>query len=204
MTEKSQNRSEEAARKKREEVALRPYVVSLLSLFLLISMFAGTTLAWLTAEVSSSSAVITVGTVHADLIVDGVSMLENSQPPVFKAEDVWEPGTSISKNVTVKNTGGLKFDYKLYLDVTEDAANIIPLLNLRINDGEWTALTNVAETDSNGNVLYYVLVRGSELQPNGSESFTIALQIDPNANLSGYENQSLKFDIVLYAEQITN
>lgn len=104
----------------------------------------------------------------------------------------------------LKIRGGLKFDYKLYLDVTEDAANIIPLLNLRINDGEWTALTNVAETDSNGNVLYYVLVRGSELQPNGSESFTIALQIDPNANLSGYENQSLKFDIVLYAEQITN
>ena len=58
MTEKSQNRSEEAARKKREEVALRPYVVSLLSLFLLISMFAGTTLAWLTAEVSSSSAIL--------------------------------------------------------------------------------------------------------------------------------------------------
>lgn len=120
---KEEHPDDTAAQRKKDFVALQPFLTSLLCMIVCVTMFLGTTFAWFTSSVTNNQNVITVGTLQADLLLwrdtggtIKVSLHDNSTIKVFSSNDeAWTPGMGYTRTLTVKNEGTLPFAYTLSL-----------------------------------------------------------------------------------------
>ena len=122
----------------------RALLSSVLSIVLCVSMLLGTTFAWFTDSVTSTSNTITTGTLDIDLY-EHVSETEkreitNEANPLFAGDILWEPGRTEVRYLSLTNEGTLALKYKVVIDVETK------------ND------TNYSLTD----VMYYQIIPGAE------------------------------------------
>lgn len=109
----------EASVEKKPEIKstlLRTYFTSLLCMVLCVAMFLGTSYAWFTSEVTSSSNEIYIGTLDVGLFKDsttGALDLADSNNKLFDGNIRWEPGHTVLETIRVVNEGDLAFNYAL-------------------------------------------------------------------------------------------
>lgn len=119
---KARGKFERASSAKRGKL-LRVYATSLLSLLLCCTMFVGTTMAWFTDSVSSSSSQITAGELKLEVKYggdNGTAVETLSENSVLFEDVVWKPGHEETETLAVQNKGNLPFRYILKLEVKED------------------------------------------------------------------------------------
>ena len=104
-----------AAGKKPEvkSVLLQTYFTSLLSLVLCVTLFFGTSYAWFTSEVTSTSNEIYVGTLKVGLAAKGGRDLTSKDNKLFDQNIRWEPGYTTLDTIQISNQGDLAFKYVL-------------------------------------------------------------------------------------------
>ena len=93
----------------------RSFLTSCVALFLCFAMLLGTTFAWFTDVVTSSSNKIVSGTLDLDLQLEDkdsgtYSSINESSDPIFNY-DKWEPGYTDAKVLKVENVGSLAFKW---------------------------------------------------------------------------------------------
>lgn len=196
---------------------------SVISLLLCCVMLMGTTFAWFTDSVSSTSNKIQSGNLDIDLLVEGKS-IDNGEfeGAIFPATDLWEPGYTKVANIEIVNKGTLAFEYMLQLVKVEnqettssyDLASVIDVYMLEEEPAGRADLEGVAPVCTLADVLNSADNDGfahGMLYPAGnadglasSTPVTIVLKMREEA---GNEYQDLSvgdsFDIVLKAKQLT-
>ena len=98
--------------------------LSVVSMFLCLTMFMGTTFAWFTDEATSGTNTIVAGNLdvelyHADKATAGADVKVEKDTKLFDDVDStkWEPGAVAWEKLTVANEGNLALKYKLTLNV---------------------------------------------------------------------------------------
>ncbi len=99
----------------------RALLLSVVSLFMCFTMLIGTTYAWFTDSVTSSSNIIAAGTLDVELYHSNkVDTDEKVDEDTILFDDVtndkWEPGAMAYEILTVKNAGNLALKYQLTLN----------------------------------------------------------------------------------------
>ena len=94
-------------------------LTSVVALFLCVAMLSGTTFAWFTDSVTSSSNIIQSGNLDIEMYwsennVDWKNADGADSEPIF-SNDKWEPGYTEMRYLKVTNEGSLAFQYKMLL-----------------------------------------------------------------------------------------
>ena len=112
----------------------RALLMSVMALFLCVTMLMGTTYAWFTDSVTSANNKIVAGNLDVDLYMwtDATTSVEitNESDPIFGGENslaanantadtLWEPGKTQVVYLSIKNNGNLALRYKVNLNVSD-------------------------------------------------------------------------------------
>lgn len=211
----------------------RALVASVLALAMCFAMLAGTTFAWFTDSVSSSSNIIKSGKLEVGLEKydeKASAWVDTANKPIFNYEK-WEPGYTQVVNLKIVNNGTLAFKWQAgfvtektlskLADVinvyvrsgkTEDAVKVLTNeaidFDAKAEAGEFAKYTlrqfiNNAAVINNGEVKADIEVEG-EIKTD-SDYLTIVLQMDKNAG-NDYMNLDLggKFDLKIFATQLAS
>ena len=99
--------------------------LSVVSMFLCLTMFMGTTFAWFTDEVTSGTNTIVAGNLDVELynalaadIDDANKVTATTKLFELAAPNLWEPGAVVYENFTIVNEGNLALKYKFSVNIT--------------------------------------------------------------------------------------
>ena len=116
----------------------RALLMSVLSMFLCLTMLVGTTFAWFTDEVKSGTNTIVAGNLDVELY-NAIGVDENAkideETMLFELEgsNLWEPGVMVYENLTVANEGTLALKYRLSVTIGE--SDLCEALKVAVVDG---------------------------------------------------------------------
>lgn len=196
---------------------LQVLISSIVSLVLCCSMLLGTTMAWFTDTVTSSTNRITIGKLKVDVTYHNQS-LRNTSVPVFGGEEdeVWIPDESRIKTLTVHNNGNLDLNYSLTFltkeTISKEAFQLFHVYSVKVNAGEATPSIGDMKKDENyRGTLYDILINKSPVfsgslkagtdDQSTQETFAIALYMDSSANGDNIQGASLTLNVQLHAYQ---
>ena len=104
--------------------------LSVVSMFLCLTMFMGTTFAWFTDEVTSGTNTIVAGNLDVELynalaadIDDANKVTATTKLFELEAPNLWEPGAVVYENLTVANEGNLALKYRLTVNIFDAIEN---------------------------------------------------------------------------------
>ena len=183
-------------------------LLSVMSLLLCVSMFASSTYAWFTDEVSSGVNQIIAGNLDVELyhntLEDGVFAASDTKvtgdtTDLFHAAAdnvavLWEPGAMAVEKFTVKNVGNLALKYKLsFNDLVEGFYNYVTWGNgttqYDLTDVIKVAVSDTAITSRDASLNFVswdaFVTAGAKvgkLAADAEESFYVALYWAPNDN----------------------
>lgn len=192
-------------------------IMAILSMVVCLSVFVGTTFAWFTDSVTSSSNIIKAGNLDVEMYwADGTKAVptdvsgwtDASVGPIFN-NDKWEPGYTEVRHIKISNEGSLSLKYKINIianGTVSDLANVIdvyyadPAMQIGARD-------NISEDKKIG-TLKDVLA-GLDISGNGSllagenDTITLALKMQESAG-NEYKNKSIgtDFSVQLLATQL--
>ena len=142
----------------------RALVSSALALFLCFAMLIGTTFAWFTDKVESKNNIIKAGNLDVEFYwADGktdptattTTWNDASVGPIFKGDQLWEPGYTDARHLKIVNKGSLALNYHLRIvpgDMVSKLADVIDVYYFataqQIQRANVTALKGV-EYDAN-------------------------------------------------------
>ena len=147
--------------------------LSVLSMFLCLTMFMGTTFAWFTDEVTSGTNTIVAGNLDVELYHNNKNTTTDEKvdgnTKLFQLSDkqLWEPGAVVYENLTVANEGNLALKYQLSVNVTNatktaDGRTLADVLMVAVVEGGFngdraaaealTGYTNLASFIEPGNL----------------------------------------------------
>lgn len=195
---------------------LQMLISSIVSLVLCCSMLLGTTMAWFTDTVTSTSNQITIGKLKVDVLYNDYS-LRNTSTPIFGGEGdkVWIPDESRVKLLTVLNEGNLDLNYSLTFLTQEEVSQAFQYFHvyaIKVSDEESIPTFEAMKTDENyKGTLYDILVNkspvfagtlkaGTEEQPT-QETYAIALYMDSDVQDNSIQGANLTLNIQLHAYQ---
>ena len=179
----------------------RALISSAIALIVCISMLIGTTFAWFTDNVSSSSNIIKSGNLDVQLFHDdgdGEEEVTSSTNNLFDKVALWEPGAMAWEKLTVKNNGSLALKYRLSL--TFSNSELVDVLKV--------AVLNTVPTRDNiinsqlKDLTDFVVKSDAPLLKEKSESVYIAIYWAPSAIDNDYKNKSINIGVNLAATQL--
>ena len=119
-------------------------LTSATALLLCFVMLIGTTFAWFTDEVTSSSNVIQTGTLDIgfEWSTEQNPLLWNNaefayNQPIFTANEIWEPGHTQVRYLRVRNLGSLAFKYEMFINPTGEVGTLAEVI-----DVSWDIVTD--------------------------------------------------------------
>ena len=195
--------------------------LSVLSMFLCLTMFMGTTFAWFTDEVTSGTNTIVAGNLDVELYnaigVDANNKVDtNTKLFELEAPNLWEPGAVVYENLTVANHGNLALQYQLTTKITnqQGSKSLADVLKIAVVEGGFTgdreaakALTNYQ--DFKTFVLDGKLLAGTAGNPT-TETYGLVIYWEPSANDNDYNMNkgeaalSIDIGVHLFATQLGN
>ena len=199
-------------------------VSSLIMILSCCLLFAGTTFAWFSDEVTSSNNIIEAGNLDVELhySTDGDNWLPVTEAPLFTSK-TWEPGHTEAILLKVTNAGSLALKYSLSLDVTSEVES-------KTKDGKTITLSKLLEVGTavnptelakvvkdrdaavelaSKNVGFGYICASSVLEKTGVDYVQIAVcmpeTVGNEANhAKGEVAPSITFGINLFATQVSN
>lgn len=114
----------------------RTFVASLLSLMLCMAMFIGTTFAWFTDNVTSSSNIIKSGNLDLEMYwTDDLESgtwydVEDSKNNTIFNNDNWEPGYTEVRYIKLVNAGNLALNYNVTLSPQGTVGKLADVINV--------------------------------------------------------------------------
>lgn len=191
----------------------RALVSSVVALFLCFTMLLGTTYAWFTDSVTSSSNIIKSGTLDVEMYwAEGTEEPTNanwqdaSQGSIFDYEN-WEPGYTSVRHIKIENKGTLALQYKIVIIADGEISDLTDVIDVYYEDPamQISDATLLTEEIAIGN-LTAVLASLDEtangvLDAGASDTITIALKMRESAG-NNYQNKKIgTFSIQLLATQ---
>ena len=201
----------------------RALLMSVMALFLCVTMLMGTTYAWFTDSVTSANNKIVAGTLDVQLWMhNGTEYVDisDSTQPLFGADDdslavndptdtVWEPGKTQVVYLSIRNGGNLDLKYKVAINVKNSTNNLHEVMQYAITpDAQpdnaekvtaWDAskandvVLGINATDANN----VVLKAGEE------HYFALSVHMDEEAG-NTYMNGTVDFDMTVLAGQLNS
>ena len=124
----------------------RALLMSVMALFLCVTMLMGTTYAWFTDSVTSANNKIVAGNLDVQLWMhNGTEYVDisDSTQPLFGADDdslavndptdtVWEPGKTQVVYLSIRNGGNLALKYKVAINVKNSTNNLHEVMQYAI------------------------------------------------------------------------
>ena len=118
----------------------RALVSSVVALFLCFTMLLGTTYAWFTDSVTSSSNIIKSGTLDVEMYwAEGTEEPTNanwqdaSQGSIFDYEN-WEPGYTSVRHIKIENKGTLALQYKIVIIADGEISDLTDVIDVYYED----------------------------------------------------------------------
>lgn len=195
-------------------------LLSALSLLLCVSMFVGTTYAWLTDSVSSGNNKIVAGNLNIQLLMyedseDQYVDIGSTGESIFgsgsraqnnNAETLWEPGKTQVAYLAVRNSGTLALRYSVALDVENVSKDLYQVLNYSVVP-QATATDDVPSTwnPASGKSVRVGLqsaVGGTSLEPGKTHYFALLIHMDDDA-ANRYQGGEASFYLTVMATQDT-
>lgn len=176
----------------------RMLLMSVISLFLCLTMFVGSTFAWFTDSVTSGNNKIVAGTLNIELYHSNSEetdeKIESTTDDLFPVA-LWEPGVATYENFTIKNEGTLALTYIFDLNIadfntTPDNKSIDDALKVAlIEDSEFSGtredLVSVFNSDDEKITVFDsiedVTLTGA-MDPKSEKNFTVALYWEPSGS----------------------
>lgn len=200
-------------------------MASLLVMVFCVAAFFGSTYAWFTDSVTSSSNKIKAGNLEIDLqLKDELGdfhSIKDSEDPVFDY-DMWEPGYTDVKFIKVQNMGNLAVKWQAKLVAAQGMSDLAKVIDVYIADGVEGINPSFGRDEALGAFFHRVgtleefagrienIICG-ELEPAGDEGvidgddrafYGIALKMQESAG-NEYKGMELgAFDIVIEAAQL--
>ena len=199
--------------------AKRALLLSVLSVMLCVTMLVGTTFAWFTDSVTSSSNIIKSGTLDVEMYWmngtdDPTSTAEGAWNDASKGAifnyDKWEPGYAEVRHIKIENKGSLALKYQIQIipnGIVSDLADAIDVFYFdpaeQISDASTLTEDEVFATLTDAIAGMATTASGS-LSAGTSDTITIALKMREDAG-NDYQNKSIgaDFSIQLIATQYT-
>ena len=194
----------------------RGLLISLLLLVLCLSMFVGTTFAWFTDSLTSSSNIIKSGTLDVTMKwADGKENPNNDTTKWEDAEkiaifnyDLWEPGYTEVRHIKIANEGTLALKYKVLVVANGEVTDLADVIDVYYADPAKQVstrkdLANVPKLGVLSDVLNNVETTATgELLAGETHTLTIVLKMQETAG-NEYQNKSIgtDFSVVLLATQ---
>ena len=211
--------------------SIKTLVVSILAIITCFAMLLGTTFAWFTDSVNSSSNIISSGNIKlnaywmdaTDDPTEESNWIEFNGSPIFNYDN-WEPGYVEAKHIRITNEGTLAFKYKVdiipngvYSDLLASVIDVYVLTSAQeTNRATITAQENYVGTlkeviempNDTGNAKSGAILpvgstpNNASLEVVGSDTVSIAFKMQEEVG-NDYENLSIgtDFDIIISATQ---
>lgn len=194
----------------------RALLMSALSLLLCVSMLVGTTFAWFTDEVTSSSNIIKSGTLDVEMYwADGTedpasaTWADASTDTIFNC-DLWEPGYVEVRHIKIANEGTLALKYQIKIVANGEVSDLADVIDVYYVDPAQQIADRTALTDDNKLGTLTEALAGldttasGELAANTADTITLALKMQETAG-NEYQNLAIgsDFSVILMATQLT-
>ena len=175
--------------------------LSVLSMFLCLTMFMGTTFAWFTDEVTSGTNTIVAGNLDVELYHNNKNTTTDEKvdgnTKLFQLSDkqLWEPGAVVYENLTVANEGNLALKYKLCVDVGD--SEILKALKVAVvYDTGITTQTREELKKIDGYIGLESFMLDGELQPKQTKTYGIVIWWEPAENDNDYNMNNGKTEVL--------
>ena len=194
----------------------RALIMSVLTLFICVSMLIGSTFAWFTDSVVSGDNIIASGNLDVGLYwAEGTEAPEKanwkdaSKGAIFDYDN-WEPGYVQVRHIKIANIGSLALKYKVSILANGEVSDLADVIDVYYVDPAVQVASRTALSDTNKiGTLTQVLANlgetGNGTLPAGtSDTITIAFKMQESAG-NQYMNKAIgtSFSIVLNATQMT-
>ena len=201
----------------KQKTTKRALMLSALSLLLCVSMLVGTTFAWFTDSVTSSSNIIQSGSLDVEMYwaegteaPDSANWKDASQGAIFNY-DLWEPGYTEVRHIKISNEGTLALKYQLHIAANGDVSDLANVIDVYFVDpavqvADRTALSGVVPVGTLTEMLAGMPGNASgDLLAGDSDTVTIALKMREDAG-NEYQNKEIGSDFIiqLLATQLTH
>ena len=201
---------------KRKNLTRNALFTSIISLLLCVSMLVGTTFAWFTDEVTSSSNIIKSGTLDVEMYwADGTedpasaAWADASAGAIFNC-DLWEPGYVEVRHIKIANEGTLALKYQIKIVANGEVSDLADVIDVYYVDpaqqiADRTALTADKKIGTLTEALAGLDTTASgELAANTADTITLALKMQESAG-NEYQNLAIgsDFSVILMATQLT-
>ena len=213
----------------RKKYLTKTLVIALIVMVICLATFVGTTFAWLTDTVTSSSNILKSGSLDVEMLYKTqqggeveAQWSDATNAQIFNSENLAE-GSTIVKFIKVKNTGSLAFKYEFNLktEVTPtantddfDLTDVIDVYVINLTDSVPVAREDLNDTTRVG-TMTDILLQGKSLftgvlYPNSDENanhnkeITVAVVVQMRSDVDdGYRGRAVSgFTVQLHATQI--
>lgn len=193
----------------------RTLVASVMSLVLCMAMLIGTTFAWFTDSVTSTSNIIKSGTLDVTMEwADGTTNPDNTiwkdagEGAIFNY-DLWEPGYTEVRHIKIENQGTLALKYQLSIIANGEVSELTDVIDVYYLDpakqvSERTDLSADMKIGTLTQVLAAIDTTASgNLEAGQNHTITLAFKMQETAG-NEYQNKSIgsDFRVILSATQL--
>lgn len=193
----------------------RTLVASVMSLVLCMAMLIGTTFAWFTDSVISTSNIIKSGTLDVTMEwADGTTDPDNTiwkdagEGAIFNY-DLWEPGYTEVRHIKIENQGTLALKYQLSIIANGEVSELTDVIDVYYLDpakqvSERTDLSADMKIGTLTQVLAAIDTTASgNLEAGQNHTITLAFKMQETAG-NEYQNESIgsDFRVILSATQL--
>ena len=178
-------------------------VASGLSLFMMLTVMAGASLAWFNQTIVNQGARIQSGTLTVEFLSDtdsdfssGTTDLASTSDPIFQFGTNAQPGDSLQRYLQIKNTGSISMHYDMYFDVVLDTG-LGPAIVVEVEKISPVVATQTFTGVSIDNV---IRSETASLAQDVVETYRVKLTFDSSAG-NEFQNKAFSLDIALVAYQ---
>ena len=194
----------------------RALLLSALALLACISMLVGSTFAWFTDSVTSSSNKIVAGKLDVQLFLDngdGYEDISNATESIFNmltnkaqnnnADTLWEPGKTQVAYLKIKNAGTLALKYTVALKVYDVEKDLYEVMEYAITPDATYGTVNAWDADNGKQVVLgtqTVTENDVVMAPGAEHNFALSIHMLEEAG-NEYQEGKLNFDLTVLAGQ---
>lgn len=182
----------------------RGLITSALSIFMMLGIMVGTSLAWFNVVYENQGARIQAGNLAVEFLADedgdfsaGAIDLATSEVPVFVFPSTAQPGDTVTRHLKVTNKGSIALDYEVLFRVVNDTG-LGEAIDVKVD--KLTPVTS-SETFTGVSINNEILEHsGSGMVQNASETYEITLTFNQTAGMD-FQGKSYSLDLLMVAWQ---
>ena len=194
---------------KRKNSTRKALLVSCLSLLLCMSMLVGTTFAWFTDEVTSTSNIIKSGTLDVSMVwANGkeapadANWIDAAAGAMFN-NDLWEPGYTEARHIKISNDGTLALNWTLAIVPNGEVSALGDVIDVYYGTSSRGGMKQVVNRDTTGLVYIGTLtewlstgISSGSLEAGKEYSATLVFKMREEAG-NEYQNLAIGSDFAV-------